>query len=286
MDSIASSTCAACRTAASCNSMSPAPPIADSASSIRTTSRFPPPSGICTGSRRSSPVASRRCSSGMQASPTTPTSSPSWTRPGESSWAWFPTWRCSRPDRGPRPTPSGSTSTWRLGIPEPRLSDLQQWMQAVVTGRGTLSAKLQAAESAYRLRAEDVVATSTDVTERKRLEIYASGYVLRLMECLRADFPCLLAWLGPSVFDAFAKAYLVVQPPGSYTLFDLSARFPAFLAATQPASVGQSGSALLDLPVDGSHGAGHGGGAAGPRPRSLMDAPPGGHAGRASRRRS
>ncbi len=119
-----------------------------------------------------------------------------------------------------------------------------------MTGRGTLSAKLQAAESAYRLRAEDVVATSTDVTERKRLEIYASGYVLRLMECLRADFPCLLAWLGPSVFDAFAKAYLVVQPPGSYTLFDLSARFPAFLAATQPASVGQSGSALLDLPVD------------------------------------
>lgn len=41
-----------------------------------------------------------------------------------------------------------------------------------------------------------------------RLDIYARGYVLRLLECLRAEFPILLALVGDQVFEMFASSYV------------------------------------------------------------------------------
>jgi Putative DNA-binding domain len=129
---------------------------------------------------------------------------------------------------------------------------LQQWMKTVVTERGSLDEKLQSAAARHGLSIEEVVAEKRGLSAQERLSIYTGGYVLRLLECMRADFPALRSFLGDNVFDAFAKAYIVTEPPRSTSLFDLSAGFPRFLEETRPqtAAVQSELCALLDLPAE------------------------------------
>lgn len=125
-------------------------------------------------------------------------------------------------------------------------------MTTVVTERGSLREKLDAATRLHRLRAEEVVAESRGLSAHERLAVYTSGYVLRLLECMRADFPVLRSFVGDSVFDAFAKAYLITQPPCSPSLYDLGADFPKFLEETKPVRErfdAETG-AMLDLPPE------------------------------------
>jgi len=102
------------------------------------------------------------------------------------------------------------------------------------------------------LRAEDVVAERRGLSARERLAVYTGGYVLRLLECMRADFPVLRGFVGDSVFDAFAKAYIITIPPASHSLYDLGADFPRFLEETKPKGDGLDAelSVMLDLPPE------------------------------------
>ena len=135
---------------------------------------------------------------------------------------------------------------------EQTLGLLQQWMKTVVTERGGLDEKLEAASRRHGLGVEEVVAEKRGLAARERLGIYTRGYVLRLLECMRADFPLLRGFVGDAVFDAFARAYLITRPPGSPSLYDLSAGFPQFLEETKPAGVplDPALSAMLDLPPE------------------------------------
>jgi hypothetical protein len=65
---------------------------------------------------------------------------------------------------------------------------------------------------------------------------------------MRADFPVLRRFVGESVFDAFAKAYIITQPPHAPSLFNLGADFPEFLEKTKPAH--EETLPLLDLPPE------------------------------------
>ncbi|HEU4596948.1 MAG TPA: DNA-binding domain-containing protein [Pyrinomonadaceae bacterium] len=133
-----------------------------------------------------------------------------------------------------------------------RLSLLQHWMKTVVMEGGGLEEKLRAASREHGLSVEDVVAESRGLDARERLGIYARGYVARLLECLRADFPALRGFVGDHVFDAFARAYIISQPPDSTSLYDLSAAFPRFLEETKPTDTALDAelSAMLDLPAE------------------------------------
>ena len=135
---------------------------------------------------------------------------------------------------------------------EQSLSLLQHWMKTIVTERGGLDEKLRAAARVHGLSAEDVVADRRGLSARERLGVYTGGYVLRLLECLRADFPVLRDFVGDPVFDAFAGAYLIMRPPGSPSLYDLGADFPQFLAETKPdgGRFDAATSAMLDLPPE------------------------------------
>lgn len=135
---------------------------------------------------------------------------------------------------------------------EERLSLLQHWMNTVVTERGGLGEKLRAAAARHGLSAEDVVAETRGLSAHERLSIYARGYVLRLLECMRADFPALHDLVGEEVFDAFAKAYIITRPPASPSLYHLSADFPRFLEETRPkdSRVEAGLNALLELPSE------------------------------------
>jgi hypothetical protein len=137
-------------------------------------------------------------------------------------------------------------------ITEQPLGLLQHWMKTVVTERGSLREKLESASRQHGLSIEQVVAEKRGLSAHKRLSIYTSGYVLRLLDCMRADFPALRNFAGDAVFDAFAKAYIVSEPPQAYSLFDLSAGFPGFLEETKPenSQLGAELSALLDMPPE------------------------------------
>ncbi|HEX8775154.1 MAG TPA: DNA-binding domain-containing protein [Pyrinomonadaceae bacterium] len=126
-------------------------------------------------------------------------------------------------------------------------------MKAVVTERGGLDEKLQAAASQHDgLRIEDVIVEKRGLSAHKRLSIYTGGYVLRLLECMRADFPALRNFVGDTVFDAFAKAYIISHPPKSSSLFDLGAGFPQFLEETKPpdSALQADLNGLLDMPPE------------------------------------
>ncbi|HEX7956146.1 MAG TPA: DNA-binding domain-containing protein, partial [Pyrinomonadaceae bacterium] len=133
-----------------------------------------------------------------------------------------------------------------------RLSLLQHWMKTVVTERGGLEENLRAAARLHGLSAEEVVEESRGLGARERLGIYARGYVLRLLECMRADFPALRGFVGDPVFDAFAGAYIITRPPDSPSLYDLSADFPRFLEETRPKDpLPEPGlAAMLELPSE------------------------------------
>lgn len=135
---------------------------------------------------------------------------------------------------------------------EPSLNLVQHWMRTVVAERGSLREKLDAAERRHGLRAEDVVTESRGLSAYERLAVYTGGYVLRLLDCMRADFPVLRGFTGDSVFDAFAKAYVITMPPDSHSLYDLGANFPRFLEETKPANwdLDAGVSAMLDLPPE------------------------------------
>lgn len=69
------------------------------------------------------------------------------------------------------------------------------------------------------------------LTSFERLEIYNRQYWFRLTTAVSEDYPTLNAVLGPKRFDALILAYLREHPSTSWTLRDLGAKLPAFLAA-------------------------------------------------------
>ena len=109
-------------------------------------------------------------------------------------------------------------------------------MLSAVTTPGGVREGVRLARDRYALDTDDAVKGSNRLSAHERLEIYARGYVLRLLECLRAEFPILLALVGDQVFEMFASSYVWTKPSRSPSLYDLGAGFAAFLEATRPAS--------------------------------------------------
>lgn len=102
------------------------------------------------------------------------------------------------------------------------LPSLQSWMQAVLMDFPQ--------DSSGARQVDDVITASSQQTSRQRLDVYRHAYQLRLLECLREEFSTLSQFLGEDVFSSLAAAYLEARPSQSYTLANLGARFPQFLA--------------------------------------------------------
>ncbi|QSJ15512.1 putative DNA-binding domain-containing protein [Nostoc sp. UHCC 0702] len=116
---------------------------------------------------------------------------------------------------------------------QPMLSDIQKWLMTAITSPGGLQNGLHLARNRFCLNEDEIIAQSGGAIPLTRLGIYAQGYWLRLLECLRADFPALRYVMGEELFDFFAKAYIWNHPSTSTTLFDLGAGFADFLQKTQ-----------------------------------------------------
>jgi hypothetical protein len=134
---------------------------------------------------------------------------------------------------------------------DPPLSKIQSWLMTVMTSAGGVEAGLNVAKERFGLDLDAMIAHGGGAAPARRLNIYATGYVMRLIECLRADFPALRQLMGEALFDFFAKSYIWAHPSTSPSLFDLGAGFPDFLARTQRHGTTDGGEdAALRLPID------------------------------------
>ncbi len=72
---------------------------------------------------------------------------------------------------------------------------------------------------------------NSQLTSLERLEIYNRQYWFRVIAAVSEDFPALNAVLGREKFDSLVLAYLRENPSTSFSLRNLGARLPAWLAS-------------------------------------------------------
>ena len=122
--------------------------------------------------------------------------------------------------------------------PSPELASIQRWMQRVVTHPNGVAEGIDSSEARDEIaigseQIESVIGRSKNQTSIERLEVYANGYYTRLLECLALEFPAVSHALGDDAFDGLGFMYLQDYPSTSYTLAQLGANFPEYLAETR-----------------------------------------------------
>jgi hypothetical protein len=125
-----------------------------------------------------------------------------------------------------------------MSSPEPRLEQVQRWMQSVIMHRGGVAEGVDSPEARAHLDVtladlETVIRPSCRLSSAERLEIYVNAYYARLMECLDEEFAATRYALGHELFGALAFGYLQHYPSQSYTLGALGANFPRYLAESR-----------------------------------------------------
>jgi len=123
----------------------------------------------------------------------------------------------------------------------PSLSELQAWFLTAIMTPGGVGRGLALARARHGLAEHEVLHAAGS-----RLHIHADGYLQRLLECMRADYPQLCRHMGRELFDFFAQAYVWRHPSRSSTLYDLGAGFAGFLADSPP---GQEDAQLAVFPA-------------------------------------
>jgi hypothetical protein len=131
------------------------------------------------------------------------------------------------------------------------LTTLQKWLTSIIVRPGMLDDKIRLADEHYQVKNDKVIRPSLRLSSAQKIEIYSKGYILRLLECMEAEYPALNKLLGQNLFHTFVKAYLVQLPPNSPDLYNLGEAFPAFLKASQPQTNNSAEGVLMyDLPVN------------------------------------
>lgn len=126
-----------------------------------------------------------------------------------------------------------------LSARTPKLDQLQQWMQTVVTHPEGIASGIDSEEAQSALAVglntlDSVLAPSARLSSGERLAIYCGAYHARLLQCFQSMFPVLFQFLGDELFNRFALDYLGKHPPHSYTLNRLADNFVQHLAETRP----------------------------------------------------
>lgn len=113
------------------------------------------------------------------------------------------------------------------------LLELQRRMAQDVRRPLTADYQMQrAAEDGRSMEAvaASYIAPSATLSASERLEIYNRQYWFRVIGAVTEDYPALQAVLGSRRFDALILAYLRETSSTSWTLRDLGAKLPSFLA--------------------------------------------------------
>lgn len=128
------------------------------------------------------------------------------------------------------------------------LENIEHWMKTVLATKGNFAEKLATAQHQQHLSIDEVVAPPPQGSIHRRLGIYAQGYVLRLFECMKSEYPALLKFMGEQMFAMFAQSYILALPPQSWSLSELGKHFATFLHHTRPSQSGANQD-MYDFPV-------------------------------------
>lgn len=125
-----------------------------------------------------------------------------------------------------------------MSASQPHLEQIQRWMQSVITHKGGVEEALESPETRQHLHVpleelEGVIGRSRSLSAAQRLEIYVDAYYARLMECLDGEFAATRHAVGDELFAALSFGYLQSYPSRSYTLGQLGANFPRYLAESR-----------------------------------------------------
>jgi hypothetical protein len=112
--------------------------------------------------------------------------------------------------------------------PPRALAKLERWFQA-----GVLRPHVRK-RAAAAAPAERHLLPSRTLSAAERLAIYQRAYLLRLEECLQADFPAVRRIAGDARFSELARAYLERHPSRHWSLNPLGRAFERFLAREAP----------------------------------------------------
>jgi hypothetical protein len=78
------------------------------------------------------------------------------------------------------------------------------------------------------------IQSTPEASAQQRLDVYASGYRLRLKEALESDYERLHAYLGDELFDRLADAYVDRYPSHSTSLRDYSRHMGDLIEGLSP----------------------------------------------------
>ncbi len=98
------------------------------------------------------------------------------------------------------------------------LRDEQLWMVSAITGAEVDSADV-----------DRWILASAKMTPAERLDVYRSGYVSRLEECLADDYPVVAKTMGEDAFRELVEAYVERHPSNGPNLNFFGRHMPAFL---------------------------------------------------------
>ena len=137
----------------------------------------------------------------------------------------------------------------------PGLRHIQAWLLDVVTHPRGVEAGLQIAarhldlspsSHASNVKGSDAHGSVTlakpathaqrlvqtgELTPEQRLEVYRSGYVARLVECLQDDYPAVEIALGADAFVELCRDFITTHPPRANTLNTYGAPFAGYCKA-------------------------------------------------------
>ncbi len=80
----------------------------------------------------------------------------------------------------------------------------------------------------------DQILEDEKLTVGMRMELYSSGYLARLKECMESDHSVLAAYLGDELFDKLSREYPSAHPSTCTSLRDFCNQLPAFLQHAAP----------------------------------------------------
>ena len=118
---------------------------------------------------------------------------------------------------------------------KPSLSATQKWMQQILVS--PLSFETDPNDflpESFQNDVEKLIKPNSRLSGKERLQIYQTGYLARLRDCMEKQFVALKYALGDELFQAFSDDYLQRYPSESYTLSNLGNRFALFLEETRP----------------------------------------------------
>lgn len=108
----------------------------------------------------------------------------------------------------------------------PRLSEVQRELAALLQHRTRLDT-----DHAIRELIAQHVQGNERLSPSEQLELYREQFWLRHTSCLLEDFPGLSGILGQRSWERLIEGYLEAYPPTNYSLRDLGARLPEYVAA-------------------------------------------------------